>query len=429
MKRETTAYERVMFHYSNKGPMFFAFRMTLRGELDEAELRNALSKVRQEIPLTAVRIYKDSDKKQWITTDDVPEYPLEIRDNFSGNPSEEVIAALKEPFDNEKGPMARFVLLRNGTRNDIIAVFQHAVGDGVGAVVFLERLLVHLGDPDATIISATPENWAPELHRMISRKNLEKIQEMDPPPYKTDKDYTKYTVTPKEPEPYPRPDFELQTAHFSREETARLVSAAKKAGVTVHSYLGAMILSAFAREFGPAEGFERTIQSPVNFRPQLVPEAERMFGLFNGIITAPVDCNKNRAIADIARDIGNAFHQDMESLKPLAGYYNFMSYLLEGVDDPEEFYDNRKKGGMPMNYDFSFSNLGRINMNRENGKLMLEELYGPTFSATKGERVIGALTCNGELFMTLIYDAACFDHKRGRRIWKNIQESLRGIPA
>lgn len=429
MKRETTAYERVMFHYSNKGPMFFAFRMILHGELDEVTLRNALSKVRQEIPLTAVRVFRDADKKQWITTDEVPEYPLTIRDNFAGDPNDEVIAALRNPFDNEKGPMARFVLLRNGTRNDVIAVFQHAVGDGVGAVIFLERLLVHLGDPDATVVSATPENWAPQLHRMISGENLEIIQQLDPPPFKTDKEYTQYTVTPKDPEPYPRPDFELQTAHFTREVTARLVSVAKKAGVTVHSYLGAILLREFAREFGPAEGFERTIQSPVNFRPQLVPEAERMFGLFNGLITAPVDCGDNRSITDIARDIGDSFHRDMESLKPLAGYYNFMSYLLEGIDDPEEFYDNRKKGGAPMNYDFSFSNLGRINMERANGKLTLEELYGPTFSATKGERVIGALTCNGELFMTLIYDAACFNHERGGRIWGNIQEAIRGLPA
>ena len=429
MKRETTAYERVMFHYSNKGPMFFAFRMVLRGIISETDLRNALSRVRQEIPLTAVRIYKDADKKQWITTDNVPEYPLTIRDNFTGEPSAEVIAALREPFDNEKGPMARFVLVRNGTRNDLIAVFQHAVGDGVGAVIFLERLLVHLGDPDATVVSASPEHWAPELHRMISQKNLEKIQQFDPPPFKTDKDYTRYTVTPKEPEPYPRPDFALQTARYTIAETDRLVAAAKKAGVTVHSYLGALLLKEFAREFGPAEGYERTIQSPVNFRPQLVPEAEHLFGLFNGLITAPVDCGNNRSIPDIAGDIGKAFHRDMESLKPLAGYYNFMSYLLEGVDDPEEFYDNRKKGGSPMNYDFSFSNLGRVTMEKSNGKLTLEEVYGPTFSATKGERVIGALTCNGELFMTLIYDAACFDHERGKRIWKNIQEAVRGISA
>jgi hypothetical protein len=117
----------------------------------------------------------------------------------------------------------------------------------------------------------------------------------------------------------------------------------------------------------------------------------------------------------------------MESLKPLANYYNFMTYLLEGVKDPEEFYANRKSGGSPMYYDFSFSNLGRVSLRKTYGKFVLEELYGPTFSATKGERVIGALTLDGELFMTLIYDAACFDHETGKKIWAKVRDAVRAI--
>jgi len=307
MKRETSAYERVMFYYSNKGPMFFAFRMVLLGDLNENDLRKTLAKVRKEIPLTAVRVFKDDDKKQWITTDDVPDYPLIIQDNFAGEPADAVIALLLDPFDNEKGPMVRFSLLRNGNRNNLIAVFQHAIGDGVGAVLFLERLLEHLGNPDAEIIPVTDETWAPQLHKIIPEATLEKIRAFDPPPYKTDKSYTEYTVSPQQNEPYPRPSFALQTARFDREETARLVAAAKYAGVTVHSFLGAVLLKTFAEHFGPAEGFERTIQSPVNFRPQLIPEAERMFGLFNGLITAKVDCAADRPVAEIAHEIGNSF--------------------------------------------------------------------------------------------------------------------------
>ena len=80
-----------------------------------------------------------------------------------------------------------------------------------------------------------------------------------------------------------------------------------------------------------------------------------------------------------------------------------------------------------MNYDVSFSNLGRVSLRKKYGKLVLEELYGPTFSATKGERVIGALTLDGELFMTLIYDAACFDHETGKKIWAKVRDAVRAI--
>ena len=174
MKRETSAYERVMFYYSNKGPMFFAFRMVLLGDLNENDLRKTLAKVRKEIPLTAVRVFKDDDKKQWITTDDVPDYPLIIQDNFAGEPADAVIALLLDPFDNEKGPMVRFSLLRNGNRNNLIAVFQHAIGDGVGAVLFLERLLEHLGNPDAEIIPVTDETWAPSSIKSSRKRRWKK---------------------------------------------------------------------------------------------------------------------------------------------------------------------------------------------------------------------------------------------------------------
>ena len=37
----------------------------------------------------------------------------------------------------------------------------------------------------------------------------------------------------------------------------------------------------------------------------------------------------------------------MESLKPLANYYNFMTYLLEGVKDPRSSTQTGKAADLP----------------------------------------------------------------------------------
>ena len=429
MKRETTPYERVMFHYSGKGPMYFAFRLNIRGNLTQERLLNALDKVRLEFPLTAVRVEKLADKKQFITTENVPEYPLTVTDSFTGDWRDELISLLQPSFDNAVGPMVRFKLLRNGLENSLIAVFHHAVGDGVGAVLFLESLLRHLGDPERSPVIPTEETWAPMLHKIISSENMKIIETFDPPKYKDDKEYTQYVPKIITPEPFPILPFALHTVAFSEEETTAIVTAAKRAGVTVHAYLGAMILQCFAAEFGPKEGYLRTIQSPINFRPQLIPGADRMFGLFNGLITAQSDCSEGRPTEEIAREIGKSFHEEIQSLKTLAGYFNFMSYILDGIDDPEVYYDSRETAGPTMAYDFSFSNLGRIELERDFGDLELTEAFGPVFSATRGEKVIGALTLNGRLFMTMIYDSDCFERETGERIWSTIREKILGLPA
>lgn len=429
MKRETSSYERVMFHYSGKGPMYFAFCLNIRGNLTRERLLRALEKVRIEYPLTAVRAEKLADKRQLITTENVPEYPLFVTDSFTGDWRAELISLLQPPFKNATGPMVRFKLLRNGLENSLIAVFHHAVGDGVGSVLFLESLLRHLGDPERPPVMPTEAAWAPMLHKIISPENMKIIETFDPPKFKDDKEYTHYVPKIIAPEPFPILPFALHTVAFSEEETTHIVTAAKRAGVTVHAYLGAMILQCFAAEFGPSEGYLRTIQSPINFRPQLIPGADRMFGLFNGLITAESDCSEGRPTEEIAREIGKSFHEEIQSLKTLAGYFNFMSYNLVGIDDPEVYFDSRENNGPQMTYDFSFSNLGKIELERDFGDLELTEAFGPVFSATRGEKVIGALTLQGKLYMTMIYDSDCFSRETGDRIWSTIKAKILALPA
>ncbi len=419
MRRQTSAYERVMFYYSNLGPMYFAFRLRITGSVTGERLTEALRKNRIEFPLSAVRVEKLPDHRQFITTEDVPDYPLLVKENFTGSVTEEMISLLRAHFDNETGPMVRFALLRSGTDNHLLSVFQHAVVDGVGAVIFLERLMEHLGDPSLVPVAPDEESWAPMLNKIISPENMKIIEAFGPPEYKDNKDYTKYTPKDVTPEPFPIPPFHVHAHAFSKSNTDAIVAAAKASSTTVHAYVGAMILKSFAEELGPAEGYTRTIQSPINFRPQLRAGSERQFGLYNGLITAKADCSPGRPVEEIAVEIGQKLHEQIESRIPLSGYYNFMSYVLEGVRDPEEYYANRKSKPAEE-YDFSFSNLGRVEMTSRYGDLVVEDFFGPTFSATRGERVIGTLTFDGRLYMNMIYDSKCFNPETGERVWERI---------
>jgi hypothetical protein len=82
-----------------------------------------------------------------------------------------------------------------------------------------------------------------------------------------------------------------------------------------------------------------------------------------------------------------------------------------------------------MKYDFSFSNLGKIDLERKYGDLELMQAFGPVFSATRGEKVIGALTLQGKLHMTMIYDSDCFSREIGDCIWSTIKAKILSLPA
>lgn len=78
----------------------------------------------------------------------------------------------------------------------------------------------------------------------------------------------------------------------------------------------------------------------------------------------------------------------------------------------------------PMDYDFSLSNLGRINLAASYGEWEIESIYGPTFTAINGEQVIELNTHAGIMRFTYIYDKALFPEQTGNGIWKRAFDLL-----
>ncbi len=424
MKRETTTYERVLYHMGNETLMYFAFRINVNCNIKKSDLKEALSKAQQKHPLAGVRVIMAKDKdqfiKQFITTEDVPPIPLH---EFDGNKTDwktVVTEELCRPFDIFKGPMIRVFLIQGKSNCDIALIFHHAICDGLSAVVFLHDTLSFLADPDAPV---NPYKEAPIFTKLIKKDILEIIKKRKLPEWVKNRNIAEQKPIKKE--PLIKPDYAIHDWSFMEDKTKKILSFAKENSVSVHSILGAVLLRAFAQEFGPKEGFKRTIQSPVSFKPFMVDEAKKYFGLFNGILTAEIDCSPKRTIPEIASDINKKLKEQLEKYDPLIGYYFFNEHMLDDIKDPESFFSKRQS--MPMNYDFSFSNLGVIQMQKKYGKYEIEEVYGPIFSAIKKERVIGLNTHQGRMFFTCIYDKRDFDHSTGRRIIKRVLGSFRDI--
>ncbi len=420
MKRETIAYERILYYMGKASLMYFAFRVKVKGTISKQELAKALLKVQRKHPLAGVRVIMTEDKKQFITTENVPEIPLQ---QFDGNKiSWETIAEeeLFRSFDIFKGPMIRVFLIQRKNISDIVVIFHHAVSDGLAAVVFLHHLFLFLANPRLPV---NPYKEAPIFTRLIKKDILKMIKKKEMPEWLKSKNEVE--LKPRKEVPLPKSHYVIKNWSFTENDVKKIITLAKENGTSVHGILGAVFLKSFALEFGPKGSFQRTLQSPVSFRPFLVDEAKEYFGLFNGILKVNIDCSPERTIAQIAADIYTGLKKQLDDYDPLIGYYFFNEYFLEGIKDPELFFANQMD--QPMDYDFSLSNLGIIPMQKEYGRYEIEKVYGPIFSAIREERVISVNTHQGRMFFTFIYDRKCFNHTTANNIIQRAQKMFDDI--
>lgn len=416
MKRETISYERVLYYMGDKSPMYFAFRVKVKGAIKKSELEEALLKVQKKHPLAGVRVEMTKDKKQFITTENVPKIPL-IEFNRDETSWKDVVKEeLCKPFDIFKGPMIRVFLIQRENISDVVAVFHHGLCDGLSAVLFLHDVFLFLANPDMPV---NPYTDAPIFSKLIKKNILEIIRKRELPDWLKNKEYLNLELKPPQEEPFPQPDFAIHNWFFTEDKTKKIISLAKENNISVHAILGAVLLEAFAQELGEKDGYERILQCPVNFKPFLVDKAKKYCGLFNGILKVNLDCSPQRTILEIAVDIYTELKEKIDNYNPLDSYYFFNEYFLDDIEDPELFYANRPT--QPMDYDFSLSNLGRIQTQKKYGNYEIEKVYGPIFSAIRGERVIGVTTHQGRMFFTCIYDKDCFSYDTGSSI---IQKAL-----
>jgi len=410
MYRTTASNERYMFFFGNRYPICFSFMVRINGRLTAELLRQALGALASRHALLSARVVFNEKNEQFITNQDVGEF--EIRDFSSDNRSWEEIALelLTYPFNIKTGPFVRFGLRHIDKKTELFIIFHHAIADGGSGVILLRDLFSILGgSPPIQPVSGEGlflfDALKPEVQAELSKR--------EKPSWATEKPEVKGPATVV---PFSRPPFKIHSREIGRAETAKLLACAKAMGATVHCVLGAIFLRSYADIFGEKTGYTRTLQSPVDCRKYVKEEYRNTVGSFISIIKTPIDCSPGRSLAQIAREISAKLAQSTADYKDVEGFYFFKGFF-DGEPDPEavmcEFTPD------PPDYDFSLSNMGRIDLAPRYGEWEIESVFGPTFTAVHGEQVIGLNTHNGVIRFTYIYDTAVFPEKTGSTIWES----------
>jgi NRPS condensation-like uncharacterized protein len=414
MRRKTSSLERYMLFFGRQYPLNFAFLMRIDKAFDEARARTVLESLAKRHPaLFAHQEYTEGKQMDMVSEEPAPVLLSHDTAAESASLSREafMLSHMSRKFDPFTGPLFSLDWRKAGQGTELCFVFQHGVADGIAATWIIHDFL-RLYSGVTPSLPACAE--MPVLYDVLLDEVRDELLTRPEPDWKKEE--------PPAPEPfdippYTVPDFYLRLFTLESDGTSRLAAMAREAGLTVNSYLGALILKAAADIFGPDEGYERTIQCPVDFRQYLKEDYRTLAGTYNGIVKVKVDCTL--PVEEMALRIRDGIRESRAGMKDVEEYFHFRD-SFDDVPDPESLM--MSFGPDPIDYDFSFSNLGRTIVTASYNDLDVREFFGPVFTAVNGETVIGLNTTNGVLRMSLIFDKSIEKADKFRALGDKIEE-------
>lgn len=126
-------------------PMNFFFRLGFAGRLSEADFRAAWSVAVHRHPLLSALVVRQAGRPRWVATGELPSVTWSNESS-----AEDPVCARALNLSEQPGVKA---IVRAGVeRTDVLLQFHHSSCDGLGAVSFLDDLLIaYAGQRDAAI--------------------------------------------------------------------------------------------------------------------------------------------------------------------------------------------------------------------------------------------------------------------------------------
>ncbi len=425
----------------------------LKGKVSEEQLTKAITKIQQRHINLRVQIKYDNDRTPWFTSEDVGETPIEVVPRENDNHWIKVHeAASKLPFEFEKKPAIRFILVRGASVSELIILSHHIICDGLSLAYLARDVMTHLGNPDLKV-DVLPDP-AP-----ISEKNF--------PAGLSAKGIMKFFIKrinqkwADEKTTFEQEDYEalndaywqnfrhkLLSVELSEEETSRIVARSKDEKVTVNTALTAAFVGAQVKVQGE-QPYHGSIGIAGSLRDRIpVPAGEGM-GFYAGVVSPKCKYDPEKIFWENAR----AFHKKIKpQFTDKKLFSDFISWLhldptiLEAINFkklgglvPKENPRHQKLSSFGKKDDVvlgilkrdkmetlerkimgtAITNLTRMDFPRAYGSLELDRLImhpGGAFPLANVNLVLGAVTCSGKLSLLLEYAEEAVDTQTMEKI-------------
>jgi hypothetical protein len=404
----------------------------IKGEVPTGQLEVALRKLQILYPPLASRVRVEKNGAAWLTTQGVEACPLEVRAHAAEDDWKELFLEQERiPFAFERGPIARFFLLRGQLCSDLIAIAPHVVCDGYAMTQVMSDAIALLNNPSQVVTQPAPTpaiTWQTVRHAAsdnlllgglikivnhvwrISKANIRQAEYED-----VHRDYWKHRQNG------------MLAFELSPIQTSDLLARCKQHGV--------MITGALVAAFLLAQNSLRTatlaplcdVTVAANIRNRVIQPPGRVMGLYASNISLTVRIRSGARFWDLARQCHDRIHHALEDrarlLLPLALGELDPSFADTGLMAVSSGQLGRRLGPLArlvkfegLNPNLDVSNIGRIELPEA------AEPYRPlTFQPLpplwpSGGLALNVLTVNGQMNVVLKFRLDQLDETAAIRI-------------
>jgi hypothetical protein len=413
---------------------YYAVGMAARiqGNVPPELVESALRKLCILYPPLASRVRVEQDGSAWLTAEGVGEFSLEVREKTSDN---DWVALFLEqeklPFNFERGPLARFFLLRGEQSSDLVAVVPHVICDGYSMTLVMWDAVALLNDPDREVTPPVPPplvTWQTIPHSPFDNLLLRGLARL------LNRVWPKGRVVVRQKEYmefhqqyWSRQHNDALFFQLSPEETSSLLARCKQRGVSVSGALAAAFLLAREGDW-PAEFADcYEFWVPVNIRDRLTPPPDRVVGIYASAINLRLHPKAGISFWELARECHARIHKGMENRAKI-----LQTLVLDELDPriADGLGAAQSTNRWSREYKLlsrlikvtgearclNLSNIGRMDLPEAGSSYRLETLLPFPPIAPSSRLSLNVLTVNGRLNAVLKYRQDQFDRAAITRI-------------
>jgi NRPS condensation-like uncharacterized protein len=429
-KRRLTNFERYLL-WSAENNMAAVLRII--GDVHEDNLRRAIDSVSAMHPLMGARVVIDENRDIWFSTDNAQEATLRVVPRTSEERwFEEVDLEYLVPFEPERGPLIRFVLVYSKGVSELVAFAQHSISDGISLANLLRDILVSYADPAVGGLAICPPATTDYLKKdvIFSSKFIDKAaidycndQWQKRPHYFSQEDFcTIYAALAR------CVRHKIVILQLEPEETQELVARCRENSTTVTCALTASFLAAYREIKGELPKNRMTVQMPFDLRRRLCLNSCDFLGFFVGAFKFPFAYDSKRSFWENARELNWVIRErakmfdtsaiDMEPFDPTlvdaftncAPYVDLLPEAFEQTENLRAFAQDREniayelcnKAVQNLSGTIS-SNIGRLQFPETYGDLKLDRMFFVAPASEAFPLFIAGVSINDRLAFTLNY--------------------------
>ncbi|AFZ22810.1 uncharacterized protein containing a NRPS condensation (elongation) domain [Cylindrospermum stagnale PCC 7417] len=418
MNRILTPSEHLMWLSYKNSPENVTFSATINGSFTVDLLTEALAWLQLRHSRLRLKIVTDNKNQPYFCSENVPHIPLRVIERQGEEHwCREMVEELLHPMSGNEEPLIRVLLLQSTEVCHLMITFHHCIGDGLSGAYLIQDILQYIGEPDSPreLLPDLPpvDEIIPDITKNWVDENLDNSLESESILTATYRNNQETNTT----EEFP---IRLFNWTISSAETTKLVARCREERASVHGALCAAFLLAIATEIKSPNEILLKCHTPVNIRNYLTIHVGQNLGEY---IARPVTAHRlsqKTDFWDLAREVKYKLNQVIADGKLFDDVLKARALLSSKSNKGGETPDARDIGGM----DIAITNLGKLNIKQQFGKLQLQKLYLMPTGPKSLPLLIGVATLQDKMCFTYRYQQSLLPDAIAYNIKNTVMEQL-----